>query len=762
MVAAQEIEIPSEEPLLIEFSNEGGFYQEPVSVELYCKGAIIYYTLDGSFPSKDGIRYEEPFVIEETSMVRAIAIKKGIEPVTAGHTYFINEPTTQLPIVSIGISSFLLFDPEEGLFVNGPEADKSSWHLPGANFWSRNELIVQTEIYEADQTCVFRSHTGFRLFGGMSRLFPQKSIALVARKSYGKKRFKHRIFGEDGLKKFKFLVLRNSGSDFGKSHMRDVLMTDLAEEMNLEQQDYRPAHVYINGNYWGIYHIREKINRYFIAGHHDVDKDSIDLIEHKLTRKRGRTYHYRKLLAYLEAHDLSQPQAYAYVNGQMEVENFMDLQIAQIYFDNRDAGGNIKFWRPQKEGGRWRWILYDTDWGFGLHQEDAYRFNTLAFHTDPHGPNWPNPPWSTFILRKLLENETFRRSFVNRFCDHLNQSFHPAKVLYKIDQLYQILNPEIDRHFQRWNLSRIYWEKHLARMKTFGTERPDYCRIHLKEMFDTGAETKLALTASEGGHILLNENLKIGRRVFEGVYFENIPITIKAVPGYGYRFSHWEGMKFNDPNRELTLSLDPSKPLSLKAVFEPYEHPLMNKLVINEIYAYGKKAGDWVELYNDSNDPVDLTDWVLTDQKHAYRIPKALLRSKDYIVICEDTTDFKKTFPHQYNYIGNIPFGLNKRQEAISLFSPDGAVVDSFSYQLEPSDTAFSMALIMPRLDNADIDNWEMIAGQGTPNSPNPTYFESSIKAEQTHWVRIGVGIGLILVTGFFINIYERTRKKTN
>ena len=302
--------------------------------------------------------------------------------------------------------------------MQGSNAIDTLWKKPGANFWSKKEVACNIEIFEPTGECVYRNLSGFRLFGGMSRLFPQKSMAIVARNRYGQNRIKHKIFGKGEPDKFKFLVLRNSGSDFGKSHFRDALMTSLVDHWDIEKQAYRPSHVYINGTYWGIYNIREKINRYFIESHSEIDKDSIDLIEHRMSLKKGSRLHYLKMLDFLENNDLSDPVNYAYIKTQMDVQNFMDHQIAQIYFDNRDAGGNIKFWRPQTEDGRWRWILYDTDWGFGLHNNLAYKVNSLKFHTTPDGPNWPNPPWSTFILRKLLENPSFRIAFVNRFAEY--------------------------------------------------------------------------------------------------------------------------------------------------------------------------------------------------------------------------------------------------------------------------------------------------------------------------------------------------------
>ena len=121
-------------------------------------------------------------------------------------------------------------------------------------------------------------------------------------------------------------------------------MTSLVEDWDIEKQDYRPAHVYINGKYWGIYNIREKVNRYFVDTYHDIDKDSIDLIEHRMSLKRGGLNDYKSMLAFFQQRDMAETINYEYIQSKMELENFMDFQIAQIYFNNKDAGGNIKFW----------------------------------------------------------------------------------------------------------------------------------------------------------------------------------------------------------------------------------------------------------------------------------------------------------------------------------------------------------------------------------------------------------------------------------
>ena len=383
----------------VRFSLEGGWYTEPLTLHLDTDGETIYYTTNGATPRPGGQRYRKPLQLDRTTVVRAIACRGRSCSEEVAHTFLIQEPSSRFPTVSVAVSPGALFDPEYGLYREGWYADRSTWKKPGANFWSKKELPAHTEIFDADQHLVWRDNTGFRLFGGMSRLRPQKSFSVVARDRYGQKRIDYPVFGGAGLDKFKYLVFRNSGSDWGKSHFRDALMSALIADWDLEKQAYQPAHVYLNGRYWGIYNIREKINRFFLEGHTGVDRDSIDLLEHNALVKEGSAYHYKKMLDYIRRHPLSVDSHYREVRRRMDVDNFLHYQIAQIYFDNRDAGGNIRFWRPRRPDGRWRWILYDTDWGFGLNDADAFTFNSLDFHTTANGPSWPNPPWSTFLLR---------------------------------------------------------------------------------------------------------------------------------------------------------------------------------------------------------------------------------------------------------------------------------------------------------------------------------------------------------------------------
>lgn len=731
------------------FFPSGGFSDEAVDVLIEAEvGSKIFYTLDGNKPSEKSLRFKAPIRIDKTTVVRAIALNaEGKRSPLAAQTYFISEPRSTIPVVSLAAPPELLFDPDIGLFMAGNQIVSGSLPQKGANFWTKKELVVHAELFEPEGRSIFNSPTGMRLFGGYSRLFPQKSLALVARARYGEKRVNYPVFGKGAPKSFKYLVLRNSGSDFGKSHFRDALMTGLLNDWDIDKQAYQPAHVYINGKYWGIYNLREKINRHFIADHHDIDKDSIDLLEHRGSVRRGSNTHYRRLLSYLQSHDLSVSAHYEWVKTQMDVDNFMQYQIAQIFFDNQDAGGNIKFWRPQRPDGRWRWILYDTDWGFGLHDELAWRNNSLVFHTEAKGPAWPNPPWSTFILRKLLENAGFRAQFLTRFSDHLNTTFQSERVLTAIDEKYRMLLPEMSRHLNRWRLSRKKWEQQVEIMKQFACARPNAVFGHLAEFFNPGALCQVNFSASAGGQVVLNKQIEIpgGHGQFKGRYFESSLLQIKAIALPGYRFSHWEGAPGDSTTRELSIR-PVSAGLCVKAVFEPFLHPLADKIVINEISPNHAAAGDWIEIYNTTREPVNVRGWIIADLRNEAVLPDLEIGPKDYLLLCRDAERFRAVFPSAYNISPALTFGLHKRKDHIYLYSDDGALVDQVIYNLPPTDSNFVLSLLLPTLRNQDTQHWEQEWNAGTPAAANPYFVESRIGSIQKEWMEIGIAAGIFLI----------------
>jgi hypothetical protein len=229
-------------------------------------------------------------------------------------------------------------------------------------------------------------------------------------------------------------------------------------------------------------------------------------------------------------------------------------------------------------------------------------------------------------------------------------------------------------------------------------------------------------------------------------------VVLRAEPVYGYRFAGWEGAPERQRLlREIRLDLREPGDRNLRAVFEPYEHPLRDQIVINEVCPKSKITGDWVELYNRGDSTADLRDWVLTDHRHEFRLPGISLVAGDYLVICRDLERFRLAHPTVYNAIGGLDFGLHKRRERIGLYSRDGAVVDVMDYVLPSQDTSFSYALLQPELDNSLRRNWHLYTGLGSPARANPYFLSTYVQSTQRYWLRYGVGIGFFLVTLLWI-----------
>ncbi len=722
-----------------------GFYEQPVTITL---PPGVHYTLDGSTPTIASPEYLEPVFLTETTVVRYAAFDTAGKRAgfVAGGTYFINAPETRLLTLSIGIDPWRLFGKVEGWFLPGPGADPDHWKQPGANWWTRKEHPMHLDVLETDGELVYSSTVGFRMFGGMSRLHPQKSFSISARKQYGKKRIKHRLFGPEGPKSFQFLVVRNSGSDWNRSYLRDALLTDLLQDdsWDLDRQSGRPTQVYINGKYWGVYHLREKINAQFLADRHDVeDKDGIDLLEHQQTVKHGRFGGYQQLLRFVEQHNLSDQKNYEQLKAEMDVDNFQRFQIAQTYFDNRDAGGNIRYWRDRNDPqSRWRWILYDVDQGFGLHSDTAYVRNTLAFYTEPNGPSWPNPPWSTFLQRKLLNNPDYRRSYVNRSLDYLHTDFAPEVVSATIERHVARLEFDMPRQLARWKGKDKNWRLHLQRLRNFARERPRYLREYLREYFVGGADVPVTITAGPGGAVALNNNLRITGDRFSGRYFQNHPLHLRACPKPGYQFVGWTGIVSDDES--ITLDLQDGKSKAIVAEFAAFDHPLAGQVVFTEICPKSENSGDWLEVFNRSAAPVDLTGWQLSDGEHTVVLPAATVEAGDYLVICEDLSRFKKAHPAALNAVAGLGFGLKQTGETLSLFGPRGGAVNQVAYAVEAPDTSFVVALVRPGLDNTDARHWSVKPGPGTPGTMNPEELRSSVLTKKDYWSRIGFGGGVM------------------
>jgi hypothetical protein len=472
----------SEEP---HFSVAGGIHSNEITLTLEGPPhASIRYTLDGSVPTLNSQEYSAPISIKKTTVVRARTFQDGLlASSTAIHTYIINENHV-LPVVSVSTDPKNLWDWKTGIYVMGDGANPEFPHK-GANFWQDWEKPIHIEYYDEKGNLGFSQDAGIKVFGAYSRAMPQKSLAVFARKEYGKERIVYPLFPDKPeLDTFHSIVLRTSGQDAELTKIRDAMMTRLIRDTGVDYQAYRPVVVYLNGEYWGIYNIREKINKYFLAYNHGIENpDNIDIIEANRNVKAGSADHYDALIEFVKSHDMKDPKNYEYVKTQMDVENYMDYQIAQMYFANTD-NGNIRFWRERSPKGKWRWILYDTDWGFFNVDHD-----TVWHIINPKGTG-VGKMFSNILIRKLLENKEFKEEFIRRFAYHLSHTFTTERVLATIDEMAKKIEPEMPRDKERWGGSMESWERQLNRLRDFAKERPAKLFKYIDQHFRLTQEQK--------------------------------------------------------------------------------------------------------------------------------------------------------------------------------------------------------------------------------------------------------------------------------
>ena len=180
--------------------------------------------------------------------------------------------------------------------------------------------------------------------------------------------FEHRIFPEKRVYRYRSMLLRGGGHpDKYHTMFRDAMGSHLPQEYtHIDRAGYRPAVLYINGEYWGMYNIREKINASFIQNNYSLDKAHFDMLQDSWKAiKNGSRKHFLLVEQFLRTCEKT-PENYAQLGTLIDLNNFIDYNICELYSSNLDwPNWNIKYYRPREENARWKWILIDLDFGFG-------------------------------------------------------------------------------------------------------------------------------------------------------------------------------------------------------------------------------------------------------------------------------------------------------------------------------------------------------------------------------------------------------------
>lgn len=705
----------------------------------------IRYTLNGNEPTENSLLFRGPIELTKNTVVRARVFKTGAIPGKITTKTYIFDAKPTLPVVSVSTDSMNLWDKETGIYVLGPTYENQNPYF-GANFWEDWEKPASIEMTGVDGNRVFSQNCGIKIFGAWSRARPQKSLAVHFRSEYGSPALKDvQLFHSKPITEFKSFVLRNAGNDYDYTRFRDGMMTDLVKNMNTDIQAFEPVVLYLNGQYWGHINLREKVNEDYLESNHNVDASKLDLLDLDASVLEGSNADYLELIDFINNNSLVNDANYEIAAKQIDIDNFIDYQLSQIYFNNRDwPGNNIKYWKSQADEGKWRWIMFDTDFGFGIYGATDYTLNTISFALETNGPSWPNPPWSTLLLRKLVENQKFKFAFINRFADMMNTTFVGSAVVSHIDSMANILRPEIPRHYSKWNIPSLNsWESAVQTMKTFAINRVNHVQAHINQQFVHAGifEVTLSNSPAAAGYIKLN-TIEVAGDLWKGKYFENVPVSLTAIANRGYKFHHWEVNGVTVVSKTVQINL--KKATSFKAFYEE-DIDDGNSVVINEINynpAVEKDAGDWVEIYNWGRVDLNISGWTFKDDddSHQYKIPdNTILKSNGYLVLCRDTTDFSLVYSEISNKTGNFDFGLGSTGDAVRLYDKTGVLVDSVAFgselpwPAEPNGTGTTLELRHYSHDDSTAEYWRSsLEILGTPGMENSVSTGTEILADNT------------------------------
>lgn len=486
------------------FSVTPGIYDNAVTVAITAgEGETIRYTTDCTTPNASSEVYSGELSISKNSVIRAAAFRDGYlsgDVATATYLFRSDGVNHALPVVTLVTDPDNLWNSKTGIYATGdqfdPDAASYADTLQSATYYQAKfatEEQVDTiwekpaafSLFDDNGKQVFTQNVGIRIAGSFGRGRAQKGFNVIARKEYGKGSMEYPFFENRPYKEYKAVVLRAGAQDQNRSKIRDELASGLLEgtDINILYQAYRPTVLYLNGEYWGVYFMKEKRNRFFVAQHENTE-NNVDLAIGKGFKQRsyGDNSDWVSLYEYATSHDLSASDAYNYVAERMDVDSFRDYMIAEIYNGNTDTY-NFQYYRLK--GGKWKFIFYDFCWGF---QNPGHE--TLAFRMG----KTPSDVCSAKLFAAMLQNKGWRDSFCRRFGELLNTAFAPERVTALIEELYGYVEPEIKREREKFNKDTFMgvkqpntnlgtyegFQSEISKLKEFAQKRPEEIKRQLQ------------------------------------------------------------------------------------------------------------------------------------------------------------------------------------------------------------------------------------------------------------------------------------------
>ncbi len=521
------------------FSRAPGYTPAGSIVSALAGPATVHWTINGREPDETSPAAIGDLVIDSTRVVLARAFQDGFLPsATSAATYIVSDHRL-LPIVSLAVDPDSMFHETYGLYMLGPNADPEYPHY-GANFWSERALPVHLEFFEPNGARGLVQQVEVKMHGGRrSRNNPQRPLRLTARGRLGDETMRYPFFPErPNVEEFKTIILRNSGGDFCLSNFRDGLFHQISlhNGLDIDELAFRPAICYINGRYWGLVEIRERIDNDHLHYNYGADLDDALMMEEENWSMQGDTIHSWLLQQFIRTQDLNDAANWAHVDSLLDIHSLMDYFALEMIAGNVDwPSNNLKYWKPSVSEGKWRYVMYDLDATmvlYGWIPEDldmfqwTFEHRTGFFHTE--------------LFRGLVGRDEFKRLFMNRMADLMNTVFREDRFQKEVDKITAVYAGEIEQHFERWGCwFQVYQDQAFGVIPHFIANRNGYMRQHAMDWFGWPNAARLEFEAFPPAAGAIQLNSLRPELPFAGWYWNGNDIDVTALPADGYVFSHW-------------------------------------------------------------------------------------------------------------------------------------------------------------------------------------------------------------------------------
>jgi len=415
--------------------TEDGVFENvsTVSVELAGNGSI-HYTTDGSYPSAASPLYSGPITVDKTCVIRAISVEEGAipgRPLTL--SYIINEGHS-LPVISLVADDLTKFN------------DTYNSMLKDVNIPAHVAFFEEGGGFSMD---CFTS-----LKGWTSLTLPKKSLGVEFKSVMGGD-LEYDVFG-NGITTYSDLAIR-AGQDYISAIIRNELFQELCYDMGgpVLNQESKYSVLYINGEYRGLYCLKEDFSKQYYASHAGVSKDSVEFFR---APSGPEVDFFNDVFMYCWHQDMSLPENYEFVCSKVDIDSLIDWFIIEAYSGNTDTQGNLRLFRSFENGNKWTFAFYDIDWGF----VNPYNCFTLLIQGGGNvGGEMPTILWG------LLNNAEFKEKLIARYAEVYNTVLSNEHVLEKIDELAAVVEPEVARDRERWGLELEKWYEEVENLRRF-------------------------------------------------------------------------------------------------------------------------------------------------------------------------------------------------------------------------------------------------------------------------------------------------------